>query len=394
MSVLQGKIIAEVDRIFPELVRVSRAIHASPELGFEETKSCGLIVDFLESRGFRVESGAASLPTAFCARRGSPERPSVAFVAEYDALPNIGHACGHNLIAAASAGAGAALASVLGEEGGSVVVVGTPAEEMHGGKIKMIEKGVFDGLDAAMMFHPSVRNAVVKRTLSMTELRITFHGRSAHAAATPELGINALDAMILTFSGINALRQQTPEDARIHGIITHGGDAPNVIPSQTEARIAVRALQGEVMRHLVERVRACIQGAAQATGCTSDVEIAGPVYEGLFPNYTLAGIFQEKVEGLGVTINDTDETKYIGSSDIGNLSQVLPVIHPELSICGFDRLPHTPGFAEAAHSEPAEKVMGIAAKALALTGLEVLTRPEVREKMREEFELQGAGDPD
>lgn len=385
MSDLKQKVIAEVDRIFPELVRLSRAIHDHPELGFEEKDACSLLTRFLDSNGFRLEAGVSSLDTAFRAYRGTPVTPSIAFLAEYDALPNMGHACGHNLIAAAGAGAGAALAAVLPQGMGRILVMGTPGEEMHGGKISMIEHGAFDGIDAAMMFHPSVRNAVVKRTLSMTELRITFHGKSTHAAATPELGVNALDAMILMFTGINALRQQTPEDTRIHGIITHGGDAVNVIPSMTEARIAVRALEVRVMNGLVERVKRCMEGAAQSTGCSCEAELAGPVYEGFVPNYTLAGIFQKAVESFGVTINDTDETKYIGSSDIGNLSRVLPAIHPELSICGMDRLPHTPGFAEAARTEAAERIMGIAAKALALTGLEVLMNPDVLKKMQEEF---------
>ncbi len=385
MPTLQEKVIIETDRIFPELVRISRAIHDRPELGFEEKEAASLLTQFLKKHGFHLESGMTSLPTAFRAQKGGPLSPSVVFLSEYDALPNMGHACGHNLIAAASVGAGVALSTVLEKGSGRVWVVGTPAEEMHGGKIRMIEQGVFDGIDAAMMFHPSVRNAVVKRTLSMTELKISFHGKSAHAAATPELGANALDAMILMFTGINALRQQTTEDARIHGIITHGGDAPNVIPSYTEARIAVRALEDTVMRALVERVRGCIQGAARAAGCTSDIEVAGPVYEGFLPNYTLAGIFQKKVEALGVSIDDTDETKHIGSSDIGNISRILPAIHPELSICNIDRLPHTPGFAEAARTDSAEQVMGIAVKALALAGLEILTNPEIREKMKEEF---------
>jgi amidohydrolase len=385
MATLHEKVTAEVDKIFPELSRLSRAIHASPELGFEEKRSSTLVMQFLDSHDFHLEQGTKPLDTAFKAFKGDPGSPSVAFLAEYDALPKIGHACGHNLIAAASAGAGVALSRALPHESGRVFVMGTPGEEMYGGKIKMIEQGMFNGIDAAMMFHPSVRNAVVKRTLAMTELKITFHGKSTHAAATPELGINALDAMILMFNGINALRQQTHDSARIHGIITHGGDAPNVIPSFTEARVAVRALETQTMRHLVERVISCIEGAARGTGCRHEVDIAGPVYEGFRPNYTLAGIFHQKVESFGITINDTDETKNIGSSDIGNISRILPAIHPELTICGIDKLPHTPEFEEASRSENAEKVMGIAAKALALTGLEILTNSEIRESMQEEF---------
>ncbi|MDX1762793.1 MAG: M20 family metallopeptidase [bacterium] len=384
---------AEVDRLFPEMVRMSRAIHGHPELANEERESSALLANFLKTNGFAVELGVGSLKTAFRAMKGDTPSPAVAFLSEYDALPGIGHACGHNLIAAAGVGAGAALASVLTGAEGRVYVVGTPAEEMCGGKIRMIEEGAFEGMDAAMMFHPSVRNAAVKRTLSMTELRVTYHGKTSHAAAAPELGVNALDAMIVAFSAVNALRQQTPEDARIHGIITHGGDAVNVIPNRTEARIAVRALEVVTMKDLLARVEACLQGAAQATGCGCDIEVAGPVYEGMVPNYTLADIFQKHMASLGIVLDDTDETGYIGSSDIGNLSRVIPAIHPELTIAGYESLPHTAGFAEASKTEPAENVMKSAAKALALTGLAVLTDSKVRGRMQREFKeaMAGAG---
>ncbi|NOY52175.1 MAG: M20 family metallopeptidase [Deltaproteobacteria bacterium] len=385
MDSLEKKVVETVESLFPELVRISRTIHDRPELGYEEWEAAALLTDFLQQQGFEVEPGIGGVSTAFRASRSSDPGPTIAFLAEYDALPNLGHACGHNLIAAAGVGAGAALVSVFPACAGAVQVVGTPAEEMHGGKIRLIEKGCFDGIDAALMFHPSVRNAVVKRTLAMTELRIAFYGKSSHAAAAPELGINALDAMILAFSGINALRQQVPDDGRIHGIITRGGDAPNIIPAFTEARIAVRALERPVMEKLVECVKGCIEGAARATGCTFEIENTGPVYEGMMPNRTMAAVFQEKIEAFGIPIDDQDELRYIGSSDIGNLSRRVPAIHPELLICDFESMPHTAGFAEAARSEAAETVMKKAACALALTGLMILRDPEVREKMVREF---------
>jgi amidohydrolase len=389
MDPLETKLRAEVDGLFPELVRISRTIHDRPELGYQEKEATLVLGRFLEGKGFTVEWGLGSVLTAFRATRGASPSPAVAFLAEYDALPGLGHACGHNLIAAAAVGAGTALASVLSDKDGRVLVVGTPAEEMQGGKVRLLEEGAFEGVDAALMFHPSVRNAVVKRTLAMTEFQVTFHGRSSHAAAAPELGINALDAIILAFTGINALRQQITDDGRIHGIITKGGDAPNIIPSLTEARIAVRALDRSVLDGLLVRVKQCLEGAAMATGCTLEITEVGPSYEGLLPNYTLARIFEEKIESMGISMDDHDELRYIGSSDIGNLSRQLPVIHPELTICGFESLPHTPGFAEAARSEKAEAVMKKAATALALTGLEILTDREVREKMQEEFRQQG-----
>ncbi len=389
MAQLEKKVVAEMERIFPRLVDMARTIYEHPELGYEERKAAGLLGAFLKERGFQVAAGLGSLPTAFRAFQGGPERPSVGFLAEYDALPGLGHACGHNLIAVASAGAGAALAAALPNGAGRVFVLGTPAEEMHGGKIRMIQEKAFEGVEAALMFHPSVRNAAVKRTLAMTELKVSFHGKSSHAAAAPELGINALDAMVLTFSAINALRQQIPEDARIHGIITCGGDAPNIIPAFTEARIAVRSLEHRAMEALIERVRACAAGAAQATGCSFDMETVGPAYEGLLPNYTLAGLFEKHVEALGLVMEDHDETGYIGSSDIGNLSRLMPVIHPELTIGAREALPHTTGFCDAVQSEEAQRVMGIAAKALALTGLNYLIDPDIRTKVRAEFEEAG-----
>lgn len=391
MDALEKKVVEVVETVFPDLVRISRAIHDRPELGYEEREAVALLTDFLRGKGFEVESGIGEVATAFQASLGRSPAPAVAFLAEYDALPNLGHACGHNLIAAAGIGAGAALASVLPECGGSVRVVGTPAEEMHGGKIKLIEEGCFNGIDAVLMFHPSIRNAVVKRTLAMTELRFSFHGKSSHAAAAPELGVNALDAMVLAFSGINALRQQIPDDGRIHGIITRGGDAPNIIPAFTEARVAVRALERPVMESLIERVKGCIEGAARATGCTFEIETVGPAYEGLMPNRTLASIFERKIKAFGITIDDPDPLGYIGSSDIGNVSRVVPAIHPELSICGLESLPHTPGFAEAARSEHAEAVMKKAVQALALTGLTVLRDTTVREEMGREFQSHRQG---
>ncbi len=386
MALLEQRVVSEMDRIFPRLIDMARTIYDQPELGYEEKEAAELLGAFLKESGFHVSTGLGSLPTAFRAFRGAPEKPSVAFLAEYDALPGLGHACGHNLIAVASAGAGAALAAALPDGAGRVFVMGTPAEEMHGGKIRMIQEGAFDGVEVALMFHPSVRNAVVKRTLAMTELNVSFYGKSSHAAAAPELGINALDAMVLTFSAINALRQQIPNDARIHGIITRGGDAPNIIPAFTEARIAVRSLEHGAMEALIERVRACAEGAARATGCSVEIDTVGPAYEGLLPNYTLAGLFQKHVEAFGLVIDDHDETGYIGSSDIGNLSRLVPVIHPELSIGAREALPHTTGFCEAVQSEEAQRVTGIAAKALALTGLTYLIDPDTRSKVQAEFE--------
>ena len=239
---LKERVAAEVDARRDQLIQIADTIHANPELGFQEFKAASLLTGVLEEDGFSVERGVAGMETAFIATlRGQGDEPVVAFLAEYDALPGLGHACGHNIIAAAAVGAGLALGTVLPDLAGTIQVIGTPAEEGGGGKVIMVDAGIFDGVDAAMMIHPSGRNLLGRGALTAYPVTLEFYGRPAHAAAKPDEGINALETMILTYNGINALRQHLRDDVRIHGIITHGGDAPNIVPEYTKAEFIVRA---------------------------------------------------------------------------------------------------------------------------------------------------------
>lgn len=383
---LKDHLIAELEGMREELIDLSRNLHGQPEVAFQEHLSVDLLTLFLEKEGFLVERGVGQLPTAFKAIWGNSSGPSVALIAEYDALPEMGHGCGHNLIAASSLGAAVALKRATDGLAGRVVVVGTPAEEGGGGKILLLERGVFDDLDVAMMVHPSNRNRLAMRTLAMADLKMAFRGRSSHAAAAPHMGINALDAVILTYNNINALRQQLQEDVRIHGIITEGGKVPNVIPDRAAAWFFVRSREREYLQEVLEKLKACTQGAAQATGCQVDLTIGPLVYHPFRSNQTMAELFRENLSRLGVEASHpAPEEGALGSSDIGNLSDILPTIHPELAISPSDIVLHTPAFAQAAISERGHQGLLLAAKALAMTALDVLLRPETLEGIRREF---------
>ena len=263
----KDEVVKAVDRLAQELVATSRFLHQHPELAYEEWESARHLTDLLNAHGFEVTEGAGGLPTAFLAKTpDSRGTATVAFLAEYDALPSLGHACGHNLIAASSVGAALALQPLLPALGGQVVVIGCPAEEKGGGKIALAKAGLFAGIDAALLVHPSNRTELFKCALAMRALRVEFFGKSSHAAAAPHLGINALDAVLLAFTNLNALRQQLRDDARIHGVITDGGRAPNIIPDYATARFYIRALDLDYLRDLHRRVVACFEAAAQATG--------------------------------------------------------------------------------------------------------------------------------
>lgn len=363
---LKMKIYAAVKELSPVLLEVSHAIHAAPELKFEERQAAALLAGKLDGAGFRVDRGAAGLPTAFVAEyQGGSREPVVALLAEYDALPGLGHGCGHNVIAAASLGAGLALARLGDELPGSVRVVGTPAEEGGGGKITLAAAGVFDGVQAALMLHPGTRTWVRDKALARRQFRLRFLGRSAHAAGAPHQGINALDALILTFNGINALRQEVGDDVRIHGIITRGGTAPNIIPDDTEALFLVRAATADYHREVVERFLDCARGAAEATGARLQVEEVGPAYEPLRSNQVLEDIFRRNLINLGW--EETRPGAGMGSTDMGNVSQMLPAIHPVMAITREPMSVHTPEFCRAAISPEADRCVLDGARVLAGT---------------------------
>jgi len=388
------KALDAIDKISGKLKDIARFIHAHPELGFQERESSAAVAGSLEANGFKVDRGAGGIETAFVAKSArSGSGPKVAFLAEYDALPGLGHACGHNLISAASVGAAIGAAEAYEKIPGEVLCIGTPAEEGGGGKILLARKNIFDGLDAVMMVHPSNETAVFKKALGVVTVTLKFLGKSAHAAALPEKGINALDAMILFFSGINAMRQQFPRYVRVHGIITHGGDAPNIIPDRTEAAILVRAMSEKVLERTLEKVEGIANGAALATGCKLEINILRDMaYAPFLPNHALGNVFRTNIESLGVEVNQGPEDEGMGSSDVGNVGRVAPTIHPEFAISTKDVANHTPEFAVAAGTDAAMEIALKMAKAMALTAVSVFENRELLKDIRAEFEYQKKGE--
>ncbi len=375
-----------IDKLKPKLIDLSERIHRHPETKFEEYKASQWLAEMAEAAGFRVEKPIGGLETAFRASySGSGEGPTVAFLAEYDALPKLGHACGHNLIGAASLGAALGVRTVMDRLPGSIQLIGTPGEEVGGGKVILAEAGVFDDVDLAMMFHPSGKTILWKHALARRKLRIEFFGKSAHAASFPEKGINALDATIQTFQSINALRQHITDDARIHGIITHGGDAPNIVPDYSASLFYVRALDDDYCDELLEKVKNCARGASLATGARVEMEMQG-AYKSLRTNMPLAQTFKANLEALGWEFDDVDPAKGIGSTDMADVSHITAAIHPYLSIGPKDLVGHSTEFAEAAASEKGQQAMIAAAKALATTAVDVLLRPSLFSAIRTEFE--------
>ena len=375
----------EVEALAKDLYSISDFLKDNPEVAFNEFKACKHLSRVLAEQGFRVEAGIGNLETAFLARPDNcqPSRPAVVFLAEYDALPKVGHGCGHNMIAAASLGAAIALRRILGDAAGSLAVVGTPAEEGGGGKVLLAEAGVFDEMDAAMMFHPGLLNIPGKDMLGRIRFKMEFFGRAAHASGTPDRGINALDAMVTAYTSINAIRQHLRADGRIHGIITHGGDAPNIIPDYAAGLFYVRAGSRAYLDELFERVKNCARGAALAIGAESKIEIDPPTFDPFKRNAALEAAVRSNMDALGILIDPDDGRR--GSSDIGNLSHYLPAIHPWLAIVGPDIPGHSSGFCEATTSALARETLLKAAKLLAMTAYDFLTSAELRNRAMVDF---------
>ncbi|AGX04305.1 MULTISPECIES: M20 family metallopeptidase [Bacillus] len=377
----------EIDKLKQEFVNISTYIGENPELGHEEFKSSAILIETLEKHGFNVEKGTCGLPTAFRAVYDSGiAGAAIGLMAEYDALPEVGHACGHNLIGTMAIAAGIGLSKAVGETGGKVIVYGTPAEETKGGKVTMAENGIFDELDVAMMVHPLSKYLKSGRSLAMDAIQFEFFGKSAHAAASPEKGINALDAVLQTFNSINALRQHITSDARIHGIIPEGGKAANVVPDYASAQFYVRASSRSYVNELVEKVKACAQGAALQTGAEMKASFYEFSYDDMQTNQQLSDAFTNELIGLGIDPGEIHEDRDgSGSLDMGNVSQAVPSIHPYIKICDEDFACHTHEFREAAMSSQAQEAMILGAKAMALTGYEILSSEELLQSIREEF---------
>ena len=369
-----------------QLIQLSLNIHDNPELGFKEEKASAWLTSYLENSGFHVERGIAGLATAFRATYGQGS-PRIALLAEYDALPKIGHGCGHNIIGVSAVGAGVASKCIIDQLGGSVVVLGTPGEEVLGGKIDMVKAGTFKEIDVAMIVHPNTRNMSTEEALACSSLEVEFFGRAAHAAGQPHRGINALDAMILAFTSINSLRQHVRGDARIHGIITDGGEAPNIVPAHSAAVFLVRALDDDYLAELMEKVLNCFTGASVATGARLEYRWKDKTYAPMQNNMTLAGLFKQNLESLGRQVEAFDPHFGLGSTDMGNVSQVVPSIHPTIAIAPREVLIHTPEFASTAASEAGHEGLMDAAKAMAMTVVDILGQPGVLDKIKQEFHL-------
>jgi amidohydrolase len=377
----------EIEKNKQEFINISTYIGENPELGHEEFKSSAILIETLEKHGFSVEKGTCGLPTAFRAVYDSGiAGAAIGLMAEYDALPEVGHACGHNLIGTMAIAAGIGLSKAVGETGGKVIVYGTPAEETKGGKVTMAENGIFDELDVAMMVHPLSKYLKSGRSLAMDAIQFEFFGKSAHAAASPEKGINALDAVLQTFNSINALRQHITSDARIHGIIPEGGKAANVVPDYASAQFYVRASSRSYVNELVEKVKACAQGAALQTGAEMKASFYEFSYDDMQTNQQLSDAFTKELIGLGIDPGEIHEDRDgSGSLDMGNVSQAVPSIHPYIKICNEDFACHTHEFREAAMSSQAQEAMILGAKAMALTGYEILASEELLQSIKEEF---------
>ena len=390
MAAARGAIDRVVDAQRGELAQLARSIHEHPELCFEEHRAAAWLADYLErAAGVAVERGVGGLATAVRARAGSGSGPRVAIFAEYDALPAIGHACGHNLIAASAAGAFVALAKTGGFPG-TVELVGTPAEEGGGGKIRLLEAGVFDGLSAAMMFHPLDRDILAHPTLANMRLTLRYRGAPAHAAMAPGEGRSALTACLDTFRLIDSQRVHFADGVRVHGIVTNGGQAVNIIPEFAEAEFSLRARSSNELQSVLATVRRCASGAALASGVEVEfVEKRG--YREMWNNMAMAQRFGAALRELGRSPRDADPRVGAGSSDMGDISQVVPSIHPWLAICDEgESLCHEHRFAACAVSERGFDTMVIAAKALARTAADALLEPELLAEATREFAVQSS----
>jgi amidohydrolase len=381
------KVAERVDTLADELEALSHRIHDTPELAFKEEKASAWLADFLESHGARVERGVGGLPTAFRATiEGTGAGPTVAIMAEYDALPGIGHGCGHNVIATAGTGAGAALAA-LGTLpfAGRIQVIGTPAEEGGAGKVKLLDAGVFKDVDAAMMIHGRCGTQVWRPTLGIIKVKVEYHGQAAHASSWPWRGVNALNAVIQLFVSLDAMRQQIRPDARVHGVITKGGEQANIIPEYTSAEFYLRAVTVDYCHELLRRFRAAADGAATATGCRVTVTADPTVHEPLRPNATMSGLFASNLELIDFPEDPDDGQAGYGSTDCGNVSQRVPTIHPYIRISPDGVPGHSRDFAHWARSPLARTGMVAGAKALALTALDLLASPEALARARQDF---------
>ncbi len=385
-SYMKQKVSSKIEANRQTFYEVSQHIGKNPELGHEEYLACNTLTNLLETHEFQVTKEICGLKTAFEAVFDSgKEGPKIGFMAEYDALPQIGHGCGHNLIGTASVAAAIGLTDVINDLGGSIYVYGTPAEETRGGKVTMAEAGVFHHLDAAMMIHPYARYEESGESLAMDAIQFDFYGKAAHAAASPHKGINALDAVIQTFTNINALREHVTSDVRIHGIIPHGGEAANIVPDFARAQFYVRAATRKNLNLVLEKVKNCAKGAALATGAKLKTSFYEFSYDQMHTNQTLSSLFNKNLIEQGIKPEEVCPKTLGGSLDMGNVSQLVPSIHPYIKITDEDYACHTVEFRDAALSEQGFDGLLLGAKTLAHTAYDLLSNPILMQTIKQEF---------
>ena len=385
---LRADIVGRIDSLADELLAVSHSIHANPELAFSEHHASALLCDTLAEHDLEPARGAYTLETAFEANlQTQGGGPSVAILAEYDALPGIGHACGHNLIATAALGATLGLQSVQSHLPGHIRILGTPAEERGGGKELMARAGAFDGIDAAMMIHPAGVNLTTMPCICVAEVEVIYHGQSAHASAMPHRGVNALDGLLIAYQAISNLRQHIRDQERIHGIITDGGQAPNIVPARAAGDFYVRAVDEKALAALKPRVQACFEAGAKSSGAEVEINWANVDYLDLNTNWPLADCFQHHGESLGRDFLDPLKLGGAGSTDMGNVSHRVPSIHPMLAAAPPNVVIHNPEFAKWAGSETGDAAALDGAKALALTTAEFLLNPDLQAESSNAFNV-------
>ena len=387
LEALRKDVVSAVDAMVGELLDLSHAIHSEPELSLEEFKAAARLADGVAGHDIAVTRAAFGLPTAYAAEFGKQGGPTIAILSEYDALPGIGHACGHNIIAAAGFGAAIALAKLGARLPGLVRYLGTPAEERYGGKELMARLGAFEKIDAAMMVHPSNMNLMTMPCIAISDVEAIYHGRAAHASAMPYLGLNALDAVVTAYQSIAQLRQHIRVSERIHGIITEGGLAPNVVPERAACHFFVRAADAGELAPLKARVQACFEAGAIATGCRLELKWSGVDYLDLKTNWPMAEAFERNARLLGrefFPMKDVPQG-FAGSTDMGNVSHRVASIHPLLAVAPAGVIVHNPEFARWAASERGDAAAIDGAKALALTALELMSDAQLLNAARGDF---------
>ena len=390
LDAMKERIVDEVDRRADVLIEASHSIHQHPELGFEERHAHDVLTGILDDEQRRPERGAFGLDTAFAARAGT-KGPTVAVLCEYDALPGLGHACGHNVIATAGLGAGLA-ASVMTEElDGRLLILGTPAEEGGGGKVLMADHGAFDGVDAAMMVHPAGLDLRTMNAIAIHTCQVEYRGLASHAAAAPQAGRNALDAAVLGYMNVAALRQHIGPDERIHGIFTRAGDAANVVPAATSATWFVRSPTQPGLDRLKTRVVTCLEAGASAAGCALTITWKDPAYTELVNNDPFTDLYVENAARLGRDVVDPGDAPVVGSTDMGNVSHLVPSIHPMIQVSPAHVAIHTEDFVGFAGGPDGDRAVLDGAKALAMTIIDLWLRPERLDAIRRSFAAHHSG---